>query len=384
MTAILPTYFKLTCCLFYRSIITILFPAFASFKAIRSGNPAQLTPWLMYWVVLSGILLAESWTVFIIGWYIARFVLDYDILTKIFRFPFYSWIRLFFLSYLVLPQTQGARILFQEYVDPFFEQHEREIEELIGRTHERAKALGLQYFYQLIDIIREKVLGMPSQQQQQQMAPPPSAGASGYAQALLSRFNLPSANAVPGAAAATGADWFSMVTSALGTVTSSSSTHPQTREAQIEQLSASGAFNTDQYKHLSRSQKASLYSSQRERLEVLAAALHKEETKLHNTTPGSSDDDDDLAYGHGAAGLRKNASEHSFDQIDADELSGSRFTAGNEGTGGGGWASGWFGGSSAPTTQKRPSSGTKRNISDSVDFAARAVDEIGRASGFSR
>lgn len=23
----------------------------------------------MYWVVLSGILLAESWTVFIIGWY---------------------------------------------------------------------------------------------------------------------------------------------------------------------------------------------------------------------------------------------------------------------------------------------------------------------------
>ncbi|PCG99207.1 TB2/DP1/HVA22-related protein [Penicillium occitanis (nom. inval.)] len=345
------------------SIITILFPAFASYKAIRSGNPAQLTPWLMYWVVLSGILLAESWTVFIIG----------------------CWIRLFFLSYLVLPQTQGARILFQEYVDPFFEQHEREIEELIGRTHERAKALGLQYFYQLIDIIREKVLGMPSQQQQQQMAPPPSAGAAGYAQALLSRFNLPSANAVPSAAAATGADWFSMVTSALGAVTSSSTAQPQSREAQIEQLSASGAFDTEQYRHLSRSEKARLYSSQRERLEVLAAALHKEETKLHNTTPGSSDDDDDLAYGQGPAGLRKNASEHSFDQIDADELSGSRFTAGAEGgSGGGGWASGWFGGSSTTTTQKRPSSGTKRNVSDSVDFAARAVDEIGRASGFTR
>jgi hypothetical protein len=55
------------------SIITILFPAFASFKAIRSGNPAHLTPWLMYWVVLSGILLAESWTVFIIGWYASPF-----------------------------------------------------------------------------------------------------------------------------------------------------------------------------------------------------------------------------------------------------------------------------------------------------------------------
>jgi hypothetical protein len=180
-----------------------------------------------------------------------------------------------------------------------------------------------------------------------------------------------------------------MVTSALGAVTSSPSAQPQSREAQIEHLSASGAFETDQYKNLSRSQKARLYSSQRERLEVLAAALHKEETKLHNTTPGSSDDDDDLAYGSGpgghAAGLRKNASEHSFDQIDADELSGSRHPAGHEGgSGGGGWATGWFGGSSATTTQKRPSSGAKRSISDSVDFAARAVDEIGRASGYSR
>jgi hypothetical protein len=30
---------------------------------------------------------------------------------------------------------------------------------MIGNTHERAKALGLQYFYQAIDLIREKVLG---------------------------------------------------------------------------------------------------------------------------------------------------------------------------------------------------------------------------------
>ncbi|EED18548.1 HVA22 domain membrane protein [Talaromyces stipitatus ATCC 10500] len=350
------------------SVITILFPAFASYKAIRSGNPAQLTPWLMYWVVLSGILLAESWTVFIIGW-----------------FPFYSWIRLFFLSYLVLPQTQGARILFQEYLDPFFEQHEREIEEFIGRSHERAKALGLQYFYQLIDIIREKVLGLPSQQQQ---APPPPqpAGAAGYAQALLSRFNLPSpANVAPGAAAGSGADWFSMVTSALGAVTSTTIAQPQSREAQVEQLSASGVLNTEQYRHLSRSQKARLYSSQRERLEVLVSALEKEESKLH-VTPGSSEDasDDDLAYGSGPAGLRKNASEHSFDQIDDDDLTGSRYTS-NEAATGGGWASGWFGGSTATgESHKRPSTGSKRNVSDSVDFAARSVDEIGRASGFSR
>lgn len=52
------------------SIITILFPIFASFKALRSGDPSQLAPWLMYWVVLSALLMAESWTYFIVGWYV--------------------------------------------------------------------------------------------------------------------------------------------------------------------------------------------------------------------------------------------------------------------------------------------------------------------------
>jgi len=51
------------------SVITILFPIFASYKALRSSDPSQLAPWLMYWVVLSVILLAESWTIFLIGWY---------------------------------------------------------------------------------------------------------------------------------------------------------------------------------------------------------------------------------------------------------------------------------------------------------------------------
>lgn len=51
------------------AIFTVLFPIFASYKALRTSDPAQLTPWLMYWVVLSSALLIESWTVFILGWY---------------------------------------------------------------------------------------------------------------------------------------------------------------------------------------------------------------------------------------------------------------------------------------------------------------------------
>lgn len=51
------------------SIASILFPIFASYKALKTSDPAQLTPWLMYWVVLSMALLVESWLDWILFWY---------------------------------------------------------------------------------------------------------------------------------------------------------------------------------------------------------------------------------------------------------------------------------------------------------------------------
>ncbi|KAJ5327836.1 TB2/DP1/HVA22-related protein [Penicillium brevicompactum] len=297
------------------SVITIFFPVFASFKALRSSDPSQLAPWLMYWVVLSIIIWAESWTYFIIGW-----------------FPFYSWIRLFFLSYLVLPQTQGARLLYQDYVDPFLAHHEREIEEFIGQTHERLKAMGLQYFWQAIDLIREKVLGLPPQRPET----PPQQGASSYAQSLLSRFNLPAA----GAAAASN-DWYSVLSSAVGAATSTG----RSRQAQDEHLSASGTLLQRQMQSMSGAEKAHFISSQ---------------------PPPREHENDDLAYG---IPLRKNRSENSFEVVDDEDLGRrpDRKTSG-------GWSTGWF-------SNEQDSSG-----SSGTDFAARAIDEIARsrATGYDR
>lgn len=53
------------------SVASFLFPLFASYKALKTSDPAQLTPWLMYWVVLACALLVESWTEFILVWYVA-------------------------------------------------------------------------------------------------------------------------------------------------------------------------------------------------------------------------------------------------------------------------------------------------------------------------
>lgn len=253
-------------------------------------------------------------------------------------------------------------------------------------------------------------------QQQQAPAPQPTT-AAGYAQSLLSRFNLPSSSSTTTAGPGTaqglvvGGDWYSLVTTALGAVTSPSSSSttapssssPQTREAQLEQLSASGnLLHPDRVAKLSRAEKARYYSSQRERLEVLVSALEREESKLTPTTSNSnsSDDDEGLAYGSSNSyasrrrktSLRKNGSENSFDQIDADDLSGStsqtsKYNNNNNNSNNntaavGGWTSGWFGGSS--NTAARSKRTVSSESSSGVEFAARAVDEIGRASGFTR
>jgi hypothetical protein len=226
--------------------------------------------------------------------------------------------------------------------------HEKEIEDMIGRTHERAKALGLQYFYQAIDMIREKVLGFPPQRP----ATPPQPGPSSYAQSLLSRFNIPAA----GAAAASN-DWYSILSSAIGTVTSTG----RSREAQDEQLSASGTLLQRQMQSMSGAEKAHFISSQRELLDHLRSTLTREEQSMpreHET--------DDLAYG---VPLRKNRSENSFEVVDNEDVDrrSDRKTSG-------GWSSGWF-------SNEQDSSG-----SSGTDFAARANDDISRArtSGYDR
>ncbi|KAG0156949.1 hypothetical protein PDIDSM_4132 [Penicillium digitatum] len=311
------------------SVITILFPVFASYKALRSSDPSQLAPWLMYWVVLSITLLAESWTVFIIG----------------------CWIRLGFMSYLVLPQTQGARLLYQEYVDPFLTHHEREIEEMIGRTHERAKALGLQYFYQAIDLIREKILGLPPQRP----TTPPQPGAASYAQSLLSRFNIPAAGAAGSSANTT--DWYSVLSAAVGSVTSGKS-----REARDEELSASGNLLQRQLQSMSGAEKAHFISSQRELLDHLRSTLAQEERSI----PRGGLEADDLTYG---VPLRKNRSENSFEVVDDEDL-GRR----PERKSSSGWTTGWF------------NNEQNSSASSGAEFTARAVDEIARsrATGYDR
>ncbi|KAF7534540.1 hypothetical protein G7054_g6121 [Neopestalotiopsis clavispora] len=162
------------------SIASFLFPLFASYKALKTSDPAQLTPWLMYWSVLSCALLVESWFEFILVWV-----------------PFYAYMRLLFLLYLVLPQTQGARHLYETYLHPYLEDNETQIEDFIASAHDRLKAAGMAYLKQAIEMLKTKVLGMPPTREEDMQGMGADVRAKEapqtYTQSLLARFSVPTA-----------------------------------------------------------------------------------------------------------------------------------------------------------------------------------------------
>ena len=305
---------------------------------MRIGDPAQTAPWLLYFVVLSLFLLFESWTLFIIGW-----------------IPFYSWFRLIFLLYLVLPQTQGAKLLYLTYVEPFIEHNEKQIDEFIGRTHQSLQQMGLGYMNILIEWVREKILGQASPQQHATSINPQGAqGYASYATDLLSRFAMPAARtqAAPAVTGSAGG-MFNMLSSAAGAALAAGATTGTSRSVPASAQAASipdtflsglGSMSSDQ--------KSTFINSQRDRLTVMLKALDKEQHSL------------DLAYGDsrpsgsrrppssGGGEFTKSRSQMSFDNIDYDDVQSF-----------GGSGSGHPSQHSTPPTMRQPSGEGQRTAS---------------------
>ncbi|KAL8813561.1 MAG: hypothetical protein Q9200_000170 [Gallowayella weberi] len=302
------------------SLITILFPIFASYKALRTSDPAQLIPWLMYWVVISCCSLVEYWTFFIVSWV-----------------PFYAYLRLFLLSYLVMPQTQGARLIYQSYIHPFLAHHESDIDIFITSAHDRAKTAGLQYLKRAIDFIKQNVLGM-----QAQHAPPPSQGET-YAQNLFSRFNLPSAR--QGLAAPAG-DFYGLLSAAIGQVGAGGGS----RAAQVEEMTRGGTLIPKNI--TDNAEKMTFLATQRERLRILLTALDKEASDLSTEEMIQKDVERRLGETQGGD-IKKSRSETEFDTIDDKEDLGSE----KQGTPAGGSWMPWNWGRGAKREAKARSTG---------------------------
>ncbi|KAF9183107.1 hypothetical protein BGZ50_004441 [Haplosporangium sp. Z 11] len=102
------------------------YPAYASYKAINSGDNTRLTAWLMYWSVMGIFTLAE-------------FVLD----------------------------TLGSIYLYQAFIDPYLSQHEKEIDQTLKDIQKQAMAMGMRYVKQAIQMIQNLLLDLYKKSQNQ-------------------------------------------------------------------------------------------------------------------------------------------------------------------------------------------------------------------------
>lgn len=279
--------------------------------------------------------------------------------------PLYSTARLFFLTWLVLPQTQGATYLYQNYVEVFLIEYEGKIDQMIGNTHRRIKAAGGDIFIKAVEWIQAVVLGREPVRQAT-----PAAGES-YAQNLLRRFTLP----VPGfsapVAGTPGHDISGLLTSftsTLGLGTSNTQTRGVT---QIAGLTSTANLIPPGLKSVS--DRSEFVKHQREQLRVLLGALDKEALDLDNQR------ELDQRVGSGAGGLNKSKSEVNFEVVERpvglngkDDDSTGKNKA-NKGT----WLGGWWpagagekaadGGVAAPKSQLQEGGGTK-GLSSGVDL----------------
>lgn len=359
------------------SIASFLFPLFASYKALKTSDPTQLTPWLMYWVVLACALLVESWTEWILVW-----------------IPFYAYIRLLFLLYLVLPQTQGARIIYQTYVHPWLEENEGVIEDFIASAHERLRAAGIAYIKRAIELLKTNVLGLPPTPESASAAAAPPATSQSYTQTLLARFSLPTAGwpGNNGGGGASGADFYSFLSSAVTAATSASTVLAGGVGGGAPRVGSTATLVPDSIR--GSAARMSFIQAQRERLNYVLSALDREASQLATeelqqkekaqaratsmSLDGSPVGDRlpsrSLSEQSGLSGLTKSRSEADFEKLEAESgeeeemddgsslrKRGSTPAATAGSSAGGSWMPWGWGGSNTPTgTETARSSGVDK------------------------
>ncbi|XP_057339679.1 uncharacterized protein LOC130677102 isoform X2 [Microplitis mediator] len=105
----------------FRLLFGTLYPAYASYKAVRTKNVKEYVKWMMYWIVFALFTCAETFTdVFFSFW-----------------FPFYYEIKIILVLWLLSPATKGSSILYRRFVHPALIRREAEIDDALARATEQ-------------------------------------------------------------------------------------------------------------------------------------------------------------------------------------------------------------------------------------------------------
>lgn len=106
-----------------RAVILVfgtLYPAYASYKAIKTRSNKEYLKWMMYWIVMAFFSCAETVADTFIAW-----------------FPFYYELKILFVLWLLSPATKGSTIIYRKIVHPQLAKRETEIDSYIQKASDQ-------------------------------------------------------------------------------------------------------------------------------------------------------------------------------------------------------------------------------------------------------
>nr|XP_055027848.1 receptor expression-enhancing protein 3a isoform X2 [Misgurnus anguillicaudatus] len=98
-----------------------LYPAYYSFKAVKSKNVKEYVRWMMYWIVFALYTVVEAITDLSLAW-----------------FPLYYELKVAFVIWLLSPYTRGASLIYRKFLHPMLASKEREIDDYIVQAKEKS------------------------------------------------------------------------------------------------------------------------------------------------------------------------------------------------------------------------------------------------------
>ncbi|XP_051883813.1 receptor expression-enhancing protein 3 [Pristis pectinata] len=98
-----------------------LYPAYYSYKAVKTKNVKEYVRWMMYWIVFALYTVLETFADLTIAW-----------------FPLYYELKVAFVIWLLSPYTRGAGVLYRKFLHPLLSSREREIDDYISQAKDRS------------------------------------------------------------------------------------------------------------------------------------------------------------------------------------------------------------------------------------------------------
>ncbi|XP_023850227.1 receptor expression-enhancing protein 1 [Salvelinus sp. IW2-2015] len=98
-----------------------LYPAYSSYKAVKSKDVKEYVKWMMYWIIFALFTTMETITDIFICWV-----------------PFYYELKIAFVVWLLSPYTKGSSVLYRKFVHPTLSSKEKDIDDYLCQAKDKS------------------------------------------------------------------------------------------------------------------------------------------------------------------------------------------------------------------------------------------------------